>query len=100
MVRSGAMTERPDRVRVGDHVTIYPRGKKKLWCADFWRDGKHCRLSLGTANKKVALQKALKLEAELAGGTYHKPPPAVTVRQAADDVAVYSVKPVFPQSAE
>jgi len=79
------MTKNPERIRVGEHVTIYPRGNKKVWCADFWREGQHCRLSLKTANKKVALQKAMRLELELAGGTFHKPPPAITVRQACDD---------------
>lgn len=62
------MAERPDRVRVGDRVTIYPRGKKKTWCADFWREGLHCRQSLGTANKKVALRRAMKLEGVPGGG--------------------------------
>lgn len=83
------MTDNPKRIRVGDHVTIYPRGKKKVWCADFWRDGQHCRLSLKTANQKVALQKAMKLELELAGGTFRKPPSATTVRQACVDYLSY-----------
>ena len=47
------MTDKADRIRVGDRVSIYPRGKKKIWCADFWRDGKHCRMSLETANKRA-----------------------------------------------
>jgi integrase len=79
------MTEKPARVRVGDRVTIYPRGKRRIWCADFWRDGRHCRRSLRTANKKYALQRALKLDAELASGIYQQPPPPVTTRQAAAD---------------
>jgi len=79
------MLDGTDRVRVGEHVTIYPRGKRKKWCADFWRDGVHCRQSLKTTNKKVALQRALHLDAQLSGGTYHKPPPPVTVREAAND---------------
>src|SRR5436305_750518 len=83
------MADAPERVRVGEHVTIYPRGKKRVWCGDFWRDGRHCRQSLGTGNKKVALQRALKLEADLAGGTYHKAPPPVSVRQAADDYLAF-----------
>jgi len=79
------MADRPGRVRVGERVTIYPRGKKKLWCADFWRDGRHCRQSLKTANKNEATRRAMRLELDLAAGTFHRPPPAVTVRQAADD---------------
>src|SRR5438105_2505798 len=83
------MTDPANRIRVGDHVTIYPRGKKKTWCADFWRDGRHCRQSLKTANKKVALQKAMRLELDLAGGTFHKPPPTVTTRQAVADYLTF-----------
>ncbi len=79
------MTDDTDRIRVGLHVTMYPRGKKRIWCADFWRDGVHCRQSLQTTNKKVAWQRALDLDAQLARGTYQKPPPAVTLRQAAAD---------------
>ena len=79
------MPDDTHRIRVGEHVVIYLRGKKRLWCADFWRDGVHCRQSLKTPNKKVALQRALHLEAQLAGGTYQKPPPAMTIRQAAED---------------
>ena len=83
------MADDPERIRVGEYVTIYPRGKKKLWCADFWRDGRHCRQSLQTANKKVAVQRAMQLELDLARGTFHQPPPAVTVKQAADDYLAF-----------
>jgi integrase len=78
-----------DRIRVGDHVTIYPRGKKGTWCADFWRDGVHCRVSLKTRNKKIAFQRALHLDAKLGSGTYQAPPAPVTVGQAAEDYLKY-----------
>jgi integrase len=83
------MTDNPERIRVGDRVTIYPRGTKKVWCADFWQDGQHRRQSLKTANRKVALQKAMKLEVELAAGTFHRPAPSILVRQASDDYLRY-----------
>jgi integrase len=79
------MNNHPERIRIGDQVTIYPRGKKKIWCADFWRDGRHCRQSLHTRNQKVALQRAMRLELDLAAGTFRQPPPPITVRQAAND---------------
>jgi integrase len=79
------MPDESDRIRVGDRVTIYPRGKKKIWCADFWRDGSHCRQSLKTGNKKIALSRALTLDAQLSTGTYEKPPPPVTLRQTVED---------------
>jgi hypothetical protein len=39
------MSNEPNRVRVGERVTIYPRGAKKIRCADFWQDGqpRNCR---------------------------------------------------------
>jgi integrase len=83
------MTDQPDRIRVGDHVTMYPRGKKKVWVADFCRDGRHCRQSLKTANKKLALQRAQKLEVELTAGTYQPPPPDLTIAQAVEDYLGY-----------
>jgi integrase len=79
------MTDPSNRLRVGEHVAIYPRGKKKLWCADFWRDGRHCRMSLRTANKRIALERALRLEVDLASGNFQTAPPPITIRQAADD---------------
>ena len=83
------MQDNPNRIRVGDHVSIYQRGKKKTWCGDFWRDGVHRRQSLKTANKKVALQRALRLLTEIAAGTLRKPPPPITVAQAAQDYLTF-----------
>ena len=76
---------KPERIPIGNNVTIYQRGKRKLWCADFWRDGQHRRQSLKTNNKKVAMQRAMELSLELTEGTYTKPPSPVAVRKAADD---------------
>jgi integrase len=83
------MSNGPDRVRVGENVSMTPRGKKGIWVAEFWRDNRHCRRSLKTTNKKVASQRALQPAAELADGTYRTPPPTVTIRQAADDYLAY-----------
>ena len=60
------MKENEKRIRIGDRVTIYPRGMKKIYVADYWHGDKHCRRSLGTRNLKVARQKAVELEAQLA----------------------------------
>ncbi len=57
------MKEPKKRILVGERVYIYPRGKTKIYCADFWYDGKHHRRSLKTRNLKVARQKAIQLEA-------------------------------------
>ncbi|MDB5311566.1 MAG: Phage integrase, partial [Gemmataceae bacterium] len=83
------MPDDSNRIRVGDRITIYPRGAKKIWVADFWRDGVHRKVSLRTSNKKVAVERAIKLAADLTHGTYLQPPPAVTVRQAVDDYMTY-----------
>ncbi len=83
------MNNQTDRFRVGDRVTIYRRGQKKTWVADFWHDGQHRRQTLETKNRKVAHQRALQLELDLAANRYQQPPPAVTVREAVNDYIQY-----------
>lgn len=61
------------RIRVGDRVVIYPRGKRGIWCADFWWDGQHQRQSLKTHNKKTAIDRATKLAASLVDGSFQRP---------------------------
>jgi integrase len=79
------MTNDNHRTRVGNRVTIYPRGKKKTYVADFWQDNVHHRVSLKTPNKKVAVERATRLAADLDQGAYHRPNADVTVRRAVDD---------------
>ena len=77
------MSEPSERVRVGAKVTIYPRGKQKIYVADFWFNGRHCRKSLETPNKKVATERASKLDATLCSGTYRAPPVPTSIEEAA-----------------
>lgn len=79
------MTEPADRTRVGDRVTIYPRGKKGVYVADFWHDNVHRRVSLGTTNKKAAVERAIKIASDLHQGAYRQAPPAADIAQAAAD---------------
>ena len=53
---------------VGDLVRIFQRGK--TWYANFQHDGRQCRTSLKTKNKKEARRRALRLEAELLEDRY------------------------------
>jgi integrase len=69
------MPER-DRIPVGERVTIYSRGKRNIWTADFFENGRHQRQSLKTTNKKIAIRRALALESKLSSGTYQPPAPA------------------------
>ncbi len=78
-----------ERIRIGDRVTIYQRGKKKIWCADFWRDGEHRKQSLKTTNKKVAMDRATKLAGTLVDGSYHRPLPSVTIAETVDAYIEY-----------
>lgn len=57
-------------ILIGERVKIHPRGKKRIYTADFWNDGQHHRRSLKTRNFKVARQKALQLENQLLEGSY------------------------------
>ena len=79
------MNEKPKRIKVGNHVTICTRGKAKTWVADFWHGGEHHRLTMGTRNKKVAIGRAVRLDAAIADGTYKTPPAPTKIRQAIDD---------------
>ena len=75
------MTDK-ERLPIGDRVTIYPRGKKKIWYADFHENGQHRRKSLQTKNRKLAEQRARKLDTELISGEYKPPAPAVKLADA------------------
>jgi integrase len=61
-----------DRIRITDRVTIYPRGKKRLWVADFFFDGVHRRVSLKTSNKREAMKRAQKLSVDLDEGQFQR----------------------------
>src|SRR5271165_2711390 len=58
--------------QVGDIVSIFQRNKK--WYANFQRDGKQQRISLGTTSKKEARRRAIQLEAEIIQGLYKRAP--------------------------
>lgn len=74
---NGAATERQ---KVGDKVYLTRRGRN--WTASFWADGQHRRRSLRTANRKIALQRAMELEVQLGGGTYAAAPKATRIADA------------------
>jgi integrase len=71
-----------DRDVVGNRVRIYRRGMKGTYCADFWHDGKHCRVSLKTRNRKVAVDRAVALANSMQEGTYQSRGPEVTIAAA------------------
>jgi integrase/recombinase XerD len=65
---------------VGEFVRIYKRGK--TWYANFQADKKQERQSLKTSNKKLALRRALKIDAQLSAGQWKATPDAATVEEA------------------
>ncbi len=75
----------PPRIAVGNRVTISRRGKKGIWTAEFWQDGQHRRLSLRTAVKREALDRAAKLEHGLLHGTHRAVPHDAAVAPAVAD---------------
>jgi len=72
------------RIPIGNRVTISPRGKKKTWNAEFWFDGQHRRKSLKTQNKKIAIERALKLEMEFQEGEYRSISDRVAIADATE----------------
>ena len=85
------MTDRPKSILIGERVRIYRRGKKGIYNADFWNDGRHQRRSLKTRNLKIARQRALQLEAQLIEGDL-KPSQAPMALEKAVDAYLEHVK--------
>lgn len=56
------------RIQIGDRVSIYKRGAKGLYNADFHYGGRHRRRSLKTSNLRIATQLALKLACQIQEG--------------------------------
>jgi integrase len=71
-----------DRIRIGDRVSIYRRGKNGIWWVSFWQDNQHRKWSLRTRNKKVATDKAIVVAAKLGDGTFKPQKPSMNVRDA------------------
>lgn len=69
--RDGARSS--PREKVGERVYIVQRGTRGIWTASFWQSGQHRRRSLKTANRKVARERAMKLEVQLGDGEYAAP---------------------------
>lgn len=64
---------------IGNRVRIYQRGAKGTFCADFCHDGRHCRVSLKTRNRKVAVDRAVDLAHALQGGTFQRRKPEASL---------------------
>ena len=88
-------TDKP--ILVGERISIYPRGKKKIYNATFWHAGKHCRRTLGTRNAKIARQRALELDRRIFTGTSVSPSwsesgiQLMSVEQAVTDFIEYKI---------
>lgn len=76
------MANKTARIRIGDRVTIYQRGKKKIYTADYWWDGQHHRRSLKTRNRRVAEKKAMEIALQLEAGVLEKPCSNVRIENA------------------
>ena len=88
------MKNEPERIQVGQFTTVFRRGKKGTYTADFHHDGEHCRRSLRTSNLKVARQRAIELERESLDGTFGRTKGAdnaapTSIRQAADEFLAF-----------
>jgi integrase len=62
---------------------------KRIYCADFWHEGKHCRVSLKTRNRKAAVDRAVALDNSLQEGTYQSRGPEVTIAAARDSFLAF-----------
>lgn len=64
------MTDGSMKTMIGERVVIYPRGKGRVWTAEFHHDGRHCRKTLKTKRKDQAMLRAAKLAEELDTGEF------------------------------
>jgi integrase len=78
------MSKDSERIPVGNFITIYRRGKKQQFTADFWYGGQHRRQSLKTANLKIARQRAIELEGTLLSGGFKSKAKSVAIDVAID----------------
>ena len=77
-----------ESIRIGDYITIRPRGKKGTWTASYWQDGQHRRQSLQTRNLKIAKERARRLDLEIAEGilpSHKRKVVPISLQQAIDD---------------
>ena len=72
-----------DRIRVGEHVTIFKRGRR--WWAEFYSDGRQERKSLKTRSKKQARLEAGRIDMALLSGEPVERPDAAPDRVAISD---------------
>lgn len=63
------MGNKRERISAGEKVTLFKRGKKGIWQMDFHYQG-HRTVSTKTTKKKLAMRKALLLEAAFIDGTF------------------------------
>lgn len=71
-------SDEPDQI---DRVRLVRRGKRKIYHADFHFEGRHCRQSLRTSNRKLATNRAKALNAQLTLGTFRQPPRRLKIRE-------------------
>jgi len=88
------MKDKPKRIQVGEFTSIYKRGTKGIYTADFHHNGKHCRRSLNTSNLKVARKRAVEMERQikdggLAGSMANGKSSQGTIRPAIDEFLAY-----------
>ncbi len=69
-----------DRLKVGDHVTIYKRGR--YWWEEFYFDGRQQRRSLKTTSAKQARLLAARTDRDLSLGEYDTSGKTCTIQEA------------------
>jgi integrase len=73
--------------KIGDHVTIRPRGK--VWWAYYQLDGEQQRKSLKTSSKKQARTRAIRIDADLTSGRLTHETKAPSLQAVIDEYRKY-----------
>ncbi len=80
-------SDEPERI---DRVRLVRRGKRKIYHAEFHFEGRHCRQSLRTSNRKLAMVRAKALNAQLTLGTFRQPPRRLQIRESIEEYLLHT----------
>ncbi len=80
-------SDEPDQI---DRVRLVRRGKRKIYHADFHFEGRHCRQSLRTSNRKLATNRAKALNAQLTLGTFRQPPRRLKISESIEEYLLHT----------
>lgn len=88
MIKRNDQVQPTSTERVGEHVTLYQRGR--IWWCYYQLDGRQRRESLKTSNKKEARRAALLIDADLIRNIHEVQPEPVTLNEVIQELLAHT----------